>query len=222
MRARFSRALQDAGIDASVPQALYVGNMMSGMLSQQQHLGPLLANAAGLENVEAATIEACCGAGGAALRWGYMAIMSGIYHTVVVAGAEQMTHTDTPRATQGLATASHWETEGSQGATFVSLNGILMDLYMKQYGVRHEDFAPFALTAHSNALTAGERARARARAPGALAPRAATEARAPETVWHAARAAARSARTGGSAPPTSTPRRPAGMRPPRRCRARDA
>jgi hypothetical protein len=27
--------------------ALYVGNMMSGMLSKQQHMGPLLATAAG-------------------------------------------------------------------------------------------------------------------------------------------------------------------------------
>jgi acetyl-CoA C-acetyltransferase len=147
-------AMADAGVDASVPQALYVGNMLSGMLSSQQHMGPLLANAAGLGPVETATVEACCGSGGAALRWGYMAVASGMYETVVVAGAEQMTHCDTEKTTLGLATASHWETEGSQGATFVSINGVLMDLYMKKYGVKHEDFAPFALTAHANGLTA--------------------------------------------------------------------
>jgi acetyl-CoA acetyltransferase len=43
---------------------------------------------------EAATTEACCGAGGAALRWGYMAVASGIYETVVVAGVEAMIHAD--------------------------------------------------------------------------------------------------------------------------------
>jgi acetyl-CoA C-acetyltransferase len=41
------------------PAALYVGNMMSGMLSNQQHLGPLLASAAGLEGIEAVTAEVC-------------------------------------------------------------------------------------------------------------------------------------------------------------------
>mmetsp|Transcript_40706 Transcript_40706/g.100578 ORF Transcript_40706/g.100578 Transcript_40706/m.100578 type:complete len:416 (+) Transcript_40706:15-1262(+) len=147
-------ALKDAGIDASVPQALYVGNMMSGMLSSQQHMGALLANAAGLDNIECATVEACCGSGGGALRWGYMAVASGIYHTVVVAGVEQMTHTETATTTLGLATASDWATEGSKGATFVSLNGILMDLYMKTYGTKHADFAQFALTAHENGMTA--------------------------------------------------------------------
>lgn len=53
-----------------------------------------------------------------------------------------------------LATASHWETEGGQGATFVSLNGQLMQAYMDRYNVSHDDFAPWALTAHANAQTA--------------------------------------------------------------------
>ena len=52
-----------------------------------------------------------------------------------------------------LATASHWPTEGGKGATFVSLNGGLMQAYMDRYGVAHDDFAPFALTAHANAQT---------------------------------------------------------------------
>jgi acetyl-CoA C-acetyltransferase len=147
-------ALADAKLDANVPRALYVGNMLSGMLSKQQHLGPLLANAAGLVGVEAATAEACCGAGGAALRWGYLAIASGAYETVVVAGVEQMTHVDTTTVTHGLATASHWETEGANGATFVSLNGIIMKEYMARYNVKHDVFYPFPATAHQNAHTA--------------------------------------------------------------------
>jgi acetyl-CoA C-acetyltransferase len=50
-------ALLDADVDPSSVNALFVGNMMSGQLSFQQHLGPLLANAAGLDNAEAATAE---------------------------------------------------------------------------------------------------------------------------------------------------------------------
>jgi len=143
--------------------ALYVGNMLSGMLSSQQHLGPLLANAAGLRLAEATAVEACCGSGGAALRLGYLAVASGAYETVVVAGVEHMTHVDAARATAGLATASHWATEGGAGETFVTLNGAIMAEYMRRYGVPHAAFAPFAVTAHANALTA---AHATLRTPG--------------------------------------------------------
>jgi acetyl-CoA C-acetyltransferase len=65
-----------------------------------------------------------------------------------------MTHVDTAAATAGLATASHHGKEGSQGATFVSLNGVIMRDYCARYGVPHAAFAPFAVTAHANALTA--------------------------------------------------------------------
>ena len=93
---------------------------MSGILSDQQHLGPLLAGAAGLEGVDTATAEACCGAGGAALRWGCMAIASGYHETVVVVGTEAMTHTETAATTKALATASHWPTEGGEGTSQAS------------------------------------------------------------------------------------------------------
>jgi hypothetical protein len=45
------------GVSAKEPTALYVGNMMSGMLSNQQHLGPLLASAVKMDGVETLTAE---------------------------------------------------------------------------------------------------------------------------------------------------------------------
>eukprot|EP00041_Stephanoeca_diplocostata_P038516 m.1522399 g.1522399 ORF g.1522399 m.1522399 type:complete len:375 (-) comp25230_c0_seq20:5786-6910(-) len=146
-----NEALEDANVAHKQATGLFVGNMLSGMLSKQQHLGPLLSYAAGLQNVECTTTEACCGAGGAALRLGYMAIASGLHDTVVVAGVEAMTHQPTPVLTEGLAAASHWETEGGQGETFVSLNGAIMTKYMDEFAIPHRAFAPFALTAHNNA-----------------------------------------------------------------------
>lgn len=50
-------ALREAGVEGSAVGALYVGNMMAGMLSNQQHVAPLVANAAGLDNAEATTAE---------------------------------------------------------------------------------------------------------------------------------------------------------------------
>ena len=143
-------ALADAQLDHV--EALYVGNMLSGMLSQQQHLGALIADAAGLRGVEAATAEAACSSGAAAMRWGVMAIASGLYDAVVVTGVEKMTHTDRYATTRALATASDWDSEGSRGHNFVSLNAQLMQAYLDYYRLNRSLFAPFAVNAHQNAL----------------------------------------------------------------------
>lgn len=133
------------------PTALYVGNMLSGILSEQQQLSALVAWYAGLNGIEAATVEAACGSGGAAARMGVMAIQSGAHNVIVVAGVERMTHAPKDKVTRGLATASDWTKEGSHGATFVSLNARLMQAYIDTYKVDSRVFAPFAINAHHNA-----------------------------------------------------------------------
>ncbi len=143
----------EAPADSTAVQAVYTGNMLSGMLSHQQHLGALVADAAGLRGVEAATAEAACGSGAAAMRWGYMAIASGAYDVVVVCGVEKMTHTDRYETTRALATASDWPNEGAHGHSFVSLNAVIMQEYLQHYWVNRSLFAAFAINAHRNALT---------------------------------------------------------------------
>jgi acetyl-CoA C-acetyltransferase len=64
-----------------------------------------------------------------------------------------MTHVDRDAVTRALATAADWELEGVCGESFLSLNATLMRSYMDRYHVRAERFAPFAITAHRNALT---------------------------------------------------------------------
>jgi acetyl-CoA C-acetyltransferase len=142
-------AIQNSRLDG--PTALYVGNMLSGILSEQQQLGALVAQSAGLGGIEAGTIEAACGSGGSAARFGVMAVQSGAHDVVVVCGVERMTHADKQRTTRALATASDWVTEGSRGETFVSLNARLMKAYMETYKVDDKAFAPFAVNAHRNA-----------------------------------------------------------------------
>ncbi len=133
------------------PTALYVGNMLSGILSEQQQMGAHIAQRVGLGGIEAATIEAACGSGGAALRFGVMAVQSGAHDVVVVCGVERMTHAAKERTTRALATASDWEKEGSRGETFLSLNARLMQAYMETYEVDSSAFGPFAVNAHRNA-----------------------------------------------------------------------
>ena len=61
--AAIKAALADAGIEAERIGALYVGNMLSGILAQQQQLGGLIADYTGLAGIEAVTIEAACASG---------------------------------------------------------------------------------------------------------------------------------------------------------------
>ena len=145
-------ALQAAMGDAGVTQAdaLYVGNMLSGELTGQEHLGALVADFAGLRGIEAFKIEAACGSGAAALRMGYLAVASGMTDIVVVVGVEKMTDTANPDTTAALAMAADADHEAAHGLSFVAINALLMRRYMHEFGYKHEDFAPFAVNAHRN------------------------------------------------------------------------
>jgi len=147
------KALDHAGIDRKQVGTLITGNMSAGRLHNQQQLGALIADFAGLRGVEATSCEAACGSGAAATRWGVMAVGGGFHDVAVVCGIERMTQTSLEETTAALATASDWELEGGKGECFVSLNARLMRTYMATYGVTAEDFGHFAITAHDNGFT---------------------------------------------------------------------
>jgi acetyl-CoA C-acetyltransferase len=143
-------AMADAGVERA--DALYVGNMLSGLLTGQEHLGALVADFVGLRGIEAIKVEAACGSGAAALRQGYAAVAGGLHDLVIVCGVEKMTDTVNAETTTGLVMAADADYESVHGLTFVAINALLMRRYMHEYGVAHEDFAPFAVNAHQNAV----------------------------------------------------------------------
>lgn len=141
-------AMQDANVDHA--DALYVGNMLSGDLLEQEHLATLIADYCGLTGIEAAKVEAACASGAAALRTGIMAIASGFHDCVLVAGVEKMTDTVGKDTTAGLATAADAEYEAMHGVSFVGLNALLMQRYMYEFDVPLDAFAGFSINAHKN------------------------------------------------------------------------
>jgi len=142
-------ALAEAGIDRV--DAIYVGNMASGLLCGQENLATLVADAAGLLPAEAVKIEAACASGGAAVRAGSQAIAGGLAERVLVIGVEKMTDKVTDGVTAALATAADADYEAAHGASFVALNALLMRRYLDERRVHREAFAPFAVLAHKNA-----------------------------------------------------------------------
>jgi acetyl-CoA C-acetyltransferase len=131
---------------------IFVGNMMSGILSRQENLGTLIADWAGLRGVEAFKVEAACGSGAAAVHLGVMAIASGYMESVIVMGAEKMTETSMAETTAALATAADADFEGDHGVSFVSLNALIMQRYLYEHKWKHTDFAQFSINAHENAM----------------------------------------------------------------------
>lgn len=142
-------AMQDADIEQT--DALYVGNMLSGYLSDQSNLGALLADYAGLQVREAISMEAACGSGAAAFRQAVLAVASGSVETAVAVAVEKLTEHSDVSPTNGLATAADADYEAAMGLSFVSINALLMQRYMHEYPCDKNDFAGFVINAHNNA-----------------------------------------------------------------------
>lgn len=143
-------AMQDAGVEKV--DALYAGNMLSPAISGQNQLGAFLADWIGLWKQESVKVEAACGSGAAAFRAALMAVASGDIESALVVGVEKMTDKAGRDVTAALATAADADYELEQGVSFVGLNALVMRRYMHEFGWRHEDFAPFSINAHSNAM----------------------------------------------------------------------
>jgi acetyl-CoA C-acetyltransferase len=141
-------AMEDAGLEKV--DAIYVGNMTSGSLNQQRHLGALVADFLGQWHTEAVKLEAACGSAGSTMRQGIIAVASGELDAVLVIGVEKMTETSGSEVTAALTGAADADFEVIHGVSFVSLNALVMQRYMFEYGYQHDDFAPFALNAHAN------------------------------------------------------------------------
>ncbi|MCB0032239.1 MAG: thiolase domain-containing protein, partial [Anaerolineales bacterium] len=151
--AAIAKAERDARLEPGRVSMLAVGTMLSGILGHQQQLATHVADNLGWRGIETATVDAACSSGGAAARLGFMAVAGGFHECVAVAGVERMSHRPLDEVTAGLATASDWRQEGSLGETFISLNARLMATYMDEYGLAGDEFAPFSIQAHQNALS---------------------------------------------------------------------
>ena len=142
-------ALQDAnerGIEG-----LFVGNMLSGSLSQQENLATLIAEWSGLRPLEATKFESACSSGASAFRAGLITVASGELDSALIVGVEKMSDAKLLSTTSALATAADADYETAHGLSFVALNALLMRRYMHEYGWEHAAFAPFSITAHQNA-----------------------------------------------------------------------
>jgi len=148
-------ALEAARDDAGglLPQALYLANMLAPALSHQSHLATLVADFAGLQGIEAFSVEAAGATGGAALRLAYLAVASGSVDAAIAIGVEKMSDQTVSNVSAAEATTTDADYEAEQGLTPTSQAALLMRRYMYEFDTPPFAFGGFPLIAHANAAT---------------------------------------------------------------------
>jgi acetyl-CoA C-acetyltransferase len=146
-------AIEDAEITGEEIDALFVGNMSAGRFVEQEHIGALIADCAGLSrlHIPSTRVEAACASGGLALRQAVLAVASGYHDIVIAAGVEKMTDVSSGSAADALAAAADREWECFFGATFPALYAMMAKLHMRRFGTTHEQMAEVAVKNHHHA-----------------------------------------------------------------------
>jgi len=144
------KALVNAGLEPSAIEAFYLGNFAGPEFTAQNHLAPWISTALGMTGIPSTRFEAACASSGSAFFHAFMAVASGIYDVVMVAGVEKMTCQPTPRVTEILAGAGDGSSEVRVGSTFPSLFAMIARRHMHDFGTTREHLSSVAVKNHEN------------------------------------------------------------------------
>lgn len=144
------KAVKDAHLQLAALDAIFVGNMLSGVVTGQEHLGALIAERLNLK-IPAMRIEGACASGAMAVYQGIQGIASGRFKRVLIIGVEKMTDLSSAEVNQALMGASAEDEEGVNGLTFASLYALMAKAYMEKYGLKEKDLAAVAVKNHYHA-----------------------------------------------------------------------
>ncbi|HYB78145.1 MAG TPA: thiolase domain-containing protein [Thermoplasmata archaeon] len=145
------QALVDAKLSSGDLGGLFLGNMASGALIDQEHIAPLILDATGLghRHLPAVRVEGGGASGALALHQGYLAVASGLYDFVVVGGAEKLTDVPDEVASRITSSAADQEWEVVFGATLPALWALVARRHMHDFGTTREELANVAVHAHA-------------------------------------------------------------------------
>ncbi len=145
-------AMDDAGLGDRPVDAVYVGNMASGMFNHQVSVASALVARLNLMPAAADRIENGPASGGSAIKNGTLAIASGYYDVVLVVGGEKMREVIGPKSTDIVAAMTHPQAEYIYGVTLPAMAGMFARIYMDKYGITREHLADVSIKNQSNGL----------------------------------------------------------------------
>ncbi len=124
-------ALENAGIEVGELSAVFVANMLSGVLENNLHLNAKMAEILDV-HIPAYRVEAACASGGLAFQMAVQYVTARPGSTVLVVGAEKMNDYAPEQVSTALSAAASGE-EQEAGLTFAGLYGMMAHAYLKQH-----------------------------------------------------------------------------------------
>ena len=146
--------LKDSKLKVDSIDAVFIGNMLSGALGDQEQLGASVSSIIGV-NTPSIKIEGACASGGLAIHQAVLALKSGEYNTVLVVGVAKMTDYSPEEVASGLMQAAS-EDERISGATFPGLYALMARAHMEKYGTTYKQMAAVAVKNHYHASLNGK------------------------------------------------------------------
>ncbi|UEL29072.1 acetyl-CoA acetyltransferase [Pseudarthrobacter sp. L1SW] len=129
-----TEAISNAGIEAGQIDEIYLGQFNSGMMPLAFPSSLALQVSDQLANVPATRVENACASGSAAFQQGTKSLLAGTAKTVLVIGAEKMTHAGADVVGAGLLGADYDMAGKASTTGFTGLFAEVAKHYGKRYG----------------------------------------------------------------------------------------
>jgi len=140
-------ALEDAGITTADIDASVIG-VAGDVFAAQGSPGALIHDYVGMGNKPMFRVEAACATGSAGVRTAWSLIKAGLAGVVIVIGAETMTHSGTPMATEWMARAGDTRWEYPFGITFPSFYALMATRHMHEFGTTRMQLSMVSVKSH--------------------------------------------------------------------------
>ncbi|MFA9428204.1 thiolase family protein, partial [Natronorubrum sp. A-ect3] len=143
--------LEDAGVDASDVEHLYVSNMASGEFEGMTGVPNALAHDLDAMPAYTQRVDQTSSSGGAGIYAAWQSIASGASDMTLLVGGEKMSHRSTPETTDIIASVTH-PVEYKTGVTLPSFAGLTARHYLERFDAPRESLGKVAVKNHKNGV----------------------------------------------------------------------
>jgi acetyl-CoA C-acetyltransferase len=147
-----TEAIENAGVDAAQIDEIYLGQFNSGLVPLAFPSSLALQTDPALLGIPATRVENACASGSAAFQQGVKSILAKTARTVLVIGAEKMTHASSELVGSALLGADY-DMAGKVSTTgFAGLFATVADAYAERYGAIGDVLGSIAAKNHRNGV----------------------------------------------------------------------
>jgi len=139
-------ALEDSQFSIKDIDAIYLGNMLSSQVYNQNHLNASVSELLNT-NIPILRYESACASGSVALNQAYNSIKNGQYESVLVIGVEKMTDLSSEEISKYLMSAASDE-ERTSGITFPGLYALIAQKYLDDFNLSFKELSYVSIKNH--------------------------------------------------------------------------